>query len=246
MNDNYFCLTYDYSAYSSIGKRKNNEDSYSVIEKAEGILAIVGDGLGGVLGGEIASSELIESAKRHLKDITLDADNLDDAIAEMNLDIFSLGNGREGPKTTLALLWINGNEAYAANVGDSRIYQFRGADIVFQSTDHSIPQIAVQIGDIKQEDIRTHKDRNKITRCLGMDRFVSPNIRKLCVEPGDRFILCSDGFWEPVLESEMISTSADNPDADIWLERMKKIATEKEQDNHTAIVVIARKTGREI
>lgn len=240
MNENYFCLTYDYSAYSSVGRRRNNEDSYSVTEKTDELLAVVGDGLGGVSGGEIASSKLIESAKEHIEDTDLDADDLDDAIAEMNLDIFNLGKYGEGPKTTLALLWIKGAVAYAANVGDSRIYQLRGRDIVFQSTDHSVPQLAVQLGEIRPEDIRTHKDRNKITRCMGMEQFVSPDISKLEVEPGDRFILCSDGFWEPVLEYEMISTAADDPEACVWLERMKKIATAKEQDNHTAIVVVAR------
>lgn len=238
MENGKYSFKFDHAAYSSVGKRKNNEDSYSVKEVDSGVLAIVGDGLGGYIGGEIASQKLIASASVRLPEIDFSEEGLDDAIADLNRDVFDLGEGNEGPKTTLALLWIKNDQAYAANVGDSRIYQFRNGEIVFQSTDHSIPQIAVQIGEIKQEDIRTHKDRNKITRCLGMDKFVSPNIRKLNIEAGDRFILCSDGFWEPVLESSMISSAEDAREAKVWLERMKEIATANENDNHTAVAIV--------
>lgn len=238
MENRNYNFKFDLAAYSSVGKRNNNEDAFLVSEISAGVLAIVGDGVGGYVGGEIASQKLIESANEHLPETEFSEDGLGDAVVGINLDVFSLGEGGEGPKTTLALLWVKDDQAYAVNVGDSRIYQFRNGEIIFQSIDHSLPQLAVQIGEIKQEDIRTHKDRNRITRCLGMDKFVSPNIRKLDVEVGDRFILCSDGFWEPVLESSMISAAEDGCEAKVWLERMREIATANEKDNHTAVTIV--------
>ena len=90
MENGNYSFKFDHAAYSSVGKRKNNEDSYSVNEIASGVLAIVGDGLGGYIGGEIASQKLIASASARLPETEFSEDGLDDTIADLNMDVFNL------------------------------------------------------------------------------------------------------------------------------------------------------------
>ena len=89
-------------------------------------------------------------------------------------------------------------------MGDTRIYQFRDDAIIYQSTDHSLAQLGVMAGDLKLEDIRSNKDRNKLFRALGDRRTPKVAEKLLDILPGDRLLLCSDGFWEGIWEEEML------------------------------------------
>ena len=231
----------DVSYYSAIGKRKNNEDSVFAGYGDHAFLAIVCDGVGGSQGGELASACAVETISSSLLSKALDVDELEDAVIEANTAVLALSDVQgDGPKTTLALLWFGDNKAIAANIGDSRIYQFRDDEIIYQSRDHSVPQLAVMAGEIKTDQIRSHKEKNVITRCLGSDGPVKLDRKRLDVFPGDRFLICSDGFWEPVLETDMLAASSCSNTAEEWLSKMKAVALSNERDNHTAVAVIAR------
>ena len=144
-------------------------------------------------------------------------------------------------RTTMAALWLGDYGALAANVGDSRIYQFREDRIVYQSLDHSVAQMAVLVGELEQSEIRRSKDRNKLIRVLGDENDPKVDLQPLLVKPGDRFLLCSDGFWEPVTEEKMLQTMAQSTTAQQWLSQMRRIveqAGNPNQDNHTAIALI--------
>ena len=235
---------FDTASYTAAGRRGKNEDSHALLAEAGRVLALLADGVGGCMGGELASGRLIESLRVSLEDADFSEETLEDAIFEANHAVLQLGGGPDGPKSTLAMLWLCGEEGFAANVGDSRIYQFRDGAILFQSEDHSVPQLAVRAGEIRPEEIREHKHRNMITRCIGREEYVSANIERLSLRAGDRFLLCSDGFWEPVLESDMLRAAAMEPTAEGWLERMKKIAYANENDNHTAIALLVSEEER--
>ncbi len=230
----------DAAAYSSVGKRANNEDAFFAAQGEKAFLALVCDGLGGHVNGELASRCAVEIISDALLSEPLDGDLLEDAIIHANSAVCSIRVGEENPKTTVAALWLGRETALAANVGDSRIYQLRNGEIIYQSRDHSVPQLAVMTGEITADQIRTHKDRNKITHCLGSEGPVKIDKKKLTVLPGDRFLLCSDGFWEPVLESDMLMAAEKSTDAEHWLAPLHEIASAHEKDNHTAVALIVK------
>ena len=155
------------SYYSGLGRRKNNEDSVSVLESPNGLLAIVADGLGGQDNGEYASRQAVKTLNDLLAHEPISSRKLTQAVLQANREIVSLQAGRPGAQTTIAAVWLGEGFAETAHVGDTRIYQFRDDAIIYQSTDHSLAQLGVMAGDLKLEDIRSNKDRNKLFRALG-------------------------------------------------------------------------------
>ena len=148
-------------------------------------------------------------------------------------------------RTTAVVLCIDGNRGIALHIGDSRLYRFREGRVLSRTRDHSIPQILVMAGEITEEEIRSHPDRNKLLRALG-DENDELRVEKseFDVRPGDAFLLCSDGFWEPVTEAEMERTLAENGKVKKWLSSMSKLAFQNsdrsKMDNCTAVAVTVR------
>lgn len=229
------------SFYTAQGKRPTNQDAVSLMENGHATLAVVADGLGGHQAGELASKQAISTINRLLQSSVPNKSEVIDAIQQANCDINALQKESQTLRTTVAVLWIHGGMAIAANVGDTRIYQFRSGKIIYQSIDHSVAQMAVLIGEIKPEDIRKSADKNKLIRVLG-DRVVPKvDTQMLSVQSGDRFLLCSDGFWEYVTEHDMIAAANTNASAQTWLEIMRQKVDDfscESQDNHSAIALI--------
>lgn len=229
------------SYYTATGKRQNNEDAVSLLEGGNSLLALVADGLGGHDDGEVASGKAVASMNRALQGRQPDEDLLTDAVRQASRDVHKARQPGHTMRTTMAALWLGDYGALAANVGDSRIYQFREDRIVYQSLDHSVAQMAVLVGELEQSEIRRSKDRNKLIRVLGDENDPKVDLQPLLVKPGDRFLLCSDGFWEPVTEEKMLQTMAQSTTAQQWLSQMRRIveqAGNPNQDNHTAIALI--------
>ena len=188
------------SYYTARGKRQNNEDAVSLLEGSNSLLAVVADGLGGHEAGEVASNHAVATLNRLLQSQTPEEDDLIDAIRQANQEIYEMQNAQSHMRTTVAALWLGDYRTIAANVGDSRIYQFRNGRIVYQSTDHSVAQMAVLVGEVEKSELRRSKDRNKLIRVVGEANPPKVDCVELTVQAGDRFLLCSDGFWEPVTE----------------------------------------------
>lgn len=228
------------SYYTHIGKRKNNEDSLAAVEAKGGVLACVADGLGGHDNGEFASREAINTLNKLLVEEAIDEDTLEDAILAADEAVRRIHETAPGALTTIAALWLDEKHAVAANVGDTRIYQFREGKVLFQSMDHSAAQLAVLAGDITLDEIRGHRDRNKLIRVLGGESAPKVAQRLLDVRSGDRFLLCSDGFWEQITEPVMIRLAQDSADAGEWLRRMRELVENQAKDNNTAIAIMVR------
>ena len=135
------------------------------------------------------------------------------------------------------------------HIGDSRLYHFRGGRIINRTKDHSVAQSLANAGEIKPEEVRGHEDRHRLLRALGQDDDFRPAIsqNRQPLEKGDAFFLCTDGFWELVLETEMEADwrAAGTPQE--WLEKMQKRITErtlnetdKKHDNFTAMAVFVK------
>lgn len=234
-------MNIDASFYSALGKRENNEDAVSLVPVDCGILAVVADGLGGHCNGEVASHQAVETLNKQLNNTAPDEGTLIDAIQEASQIIHTKQIPGSPMHTTIAALWIYNDLAIAANVGDTRIYQFRNGKIIFQSLDHSVAQMAVLVGQISAKDIRSSKNRNRLIRVLGTAEEPKVDCVTLSVEPGDRFLICSDGFWEPISEAQMQQMILESLSAEEWLGLMRQAvdsAGDPLQDNHSAIVCI--------
>lgn len=236
-------MNMDISYYTSVGGRQNNEDFVSLMENNDTIVASVADGLGGHDSGEIASQLAVKTVNSELTNKVLSVVALEKAILTANMAV--LKNAEENKmKTTLAVAWATKRKALFATVGDTRIYHFRNNEIIFQSTDHSVSQMSVMAGEITTGQIRGHKDRNKLVRVLGHKENVKPDIVDVNLEPRDAILICSDGFWENIIENEMCRVLSHSKDSREWIAEMRKIAESVmpiDNDNNSAIAIIVNR-----
>lgn len=237
-----------YATLSDPGNRPYNEDSLDVAERGGTHLFILADGLGGHGKGEVASAIAVrESLDTFAKLPPDDALLPQCALAGQAalLDAQQADGDSSEMKTTLVLLRVTPEEGMAQwlHVGDSRLYRFAGSALAERTLDHSVPQMLVATGQIRERDIRFHEDRNRLVRVMGME-WNSPAYTlsdSTPLTPQARFLLCTDGFWEYILEKEMERClfRADTPSD--WLESMRKIVVKrgkhKNMDNYSAIAV---------
>lgn len=233
-------MQFSKALYSECGIREKNEDAITLLHRDTCLLAVAADSLGGHGMGEIASGRAIQVMEQCFASQPLDEEALAEAIFRANREIVAMHTGGANMKTTIAVLAIQADSAIALHVGDTRIYQFRSGRICFQSRDHSLAQLAVTVGQIPAEDLRAHPDQNKLTRSLGGPERPRIDIRLLEVQPGDSFLLCTDGFWGPVTETQMCDALHNAASAQDWLNRMRPQVQACSRDNHSAIALIAK------
>jgi PPM family protein phosphatase len=193
-------------------QRKNNEDSCAAIEEAG--LCVVADGMGGHLGGEIASGIAIESVteafkarERGASDERKDAELLSDSIRAANKEIYKRGNADSALKnmgTTIVAAVFDQDYIVCANVGDSRIYRLRQGKLEQLTEDHSWVGELRKKNLISEEDARSHPLKNIITRALGMEPSVEVDVRWEKIKAGDIYLLCTDGLTDLVPDGELL------------------------------------------
>ena len=228
------------SYYSEIGGRDKNEDAISVLEYDNAVLALAADGLGGHADGEVASALAVKVMNNELIHQRISVVALRSAVEKANAEILKNKCGL-GMETTIAAVWFDEWSALAANVGDTRIYQFRDGKVIHQSRDHSVAHMAVLAGDIRPEDVRTSKERHKLTRALGAQEEVSVDIAHLEVQRGDALLICTDGFWEKIRGAEMAQELIGEISAAAWMEKMRaRIADRGVEtgDNHSVVAMV--------
>ena len=230
--------------YSDPGGRELNEDFGSIFRKKPGIIsAVVADGLGGHGGGDKASSMVVRGLKQYLDETEeITEGGLDEVLSKLNEEIYDTNTKM---KSTVAGVFIDlkKKNALLFHVGDTRIYHLVNGKIESVSIDHSVSQMAVYAGEITQDQIRHHADRNKLLRAMGGDEEVSVEYRTIEDLSRDDhcFLLCSDGFWEHVLEQEMEDTYEMSETPKDWIGKMREILENRvrdiKNDNHTAAAV---------
>ena len=152
--------------------------------------------------------------------------------------------GLSSIKSTMVMLLVTDNVAQWGYIGDSRLYHFRDGKQLSRTLDHSVPQMLVLIGQIKEKDIRHHPDRNMLLRAMGSE-WEMPEYeiaqRNFRVIKGDTFLLCSDGFWEWIEEKTICKILKKGLPAYDALKEMtaevKANGTGKGMDNFSAILV---------
>jgi len=102
------------------------------------------------------------------------------------------------------LLYIHGKYAWWAHIGDSRLYHFRKRKLLQRTRDHSVVQLLVDLGRVKEKEMAEHPDQSRLLKGLGGKEPPKPDFGQASLCPGDSFVLCSDGFWEHVSPSAML------------------------------------------
>lgn len=195
------------------GRTRNaNQDYVFCEENAVGSfpnLFIVADGMGGHNAGDTASRMCVEEVVSQIEKSTkvTPIGVFEQAVSSANEKVHRASmedNALNGMGTTIVATVVFGDTAYIVNVGDSRLYAYK--DTLRQVTvDHSLVEEMVQSGKLQKEDMRTHPNKNIITRALGTNSEVKADCFEIEVNQGDVLLLCSDGLSN-MLEDEKIET----------------------------------------
>lgn len=226
------------------GDRECNEDSVRVSELEKGCCFIVADGLGGHGKGEVASALVCDAAVDFF--VTADMEDiygLFDIAQEKLLAKQKEEGVIDAMKTTMNVVTIGNEKIRWGHVGDSRTYYFKKNKLVSRTKDHSVPQMMVTMGEIKEKDIRHHEDRNRLLRVMGTE-WAKPQYTiesPLKQEKNQAFLMCTDGFWELIEEKEMMKTLKKAKDPQQWLDLMVDIiktnGADYDMDNYTALAI---------
>lgn len=234
---------------SRIGGRKENQDSAGFRETELGSLIVVCDGMGGMQGGSVASQLAVQTI---LETVAL-ADKktnpktvLIQAIKNANAAIIEHGQNNpnlRGMGTTATVLLLTPYSALTAYVGDSRIYQLRNGKKIFRTFDHSMVFETVKKRIISEEQARLSAQSNVILKALGVNADVEVEIAERPYKKGDRFVLCSDGFWGAMPEEEFVRHLVESNPIDKILESTANVVESigrnsgQEFDNLTAAIL---------
>jgi protein phosphatase len=223
-------------SYSGIGKRSNNEDSYSC---SESNFFLVCDGVGGAEKGEVASS-IVTNEFSSIFNSNSDSD-IEQALRAVEYKLTEHINAHPesmGMATTLTFSQLRNDGLLIAWVGDSRVYQFREGKIIFQTTDHSWVNDALRAGMITEEEAVNHPKSNIITRAVqGEHKPVEIDFKIIKdLKDGDFIFQCSDGVLEAWSNEELEELFGSNFDGNELLKSIELKCADISRDNNTAIL----------
>jgi PPM family protein phosphatase len=199
--------------------RSHNEDS--IASDASKGLVVLADGMGGYNAGEVASgmaTTVLVTELQHLLDerapheidtesgLPLAQRLLREQIAKTNTSIYQASQSQPqyaGMGTTLVVALFYDNRMTVAHIGDSRLYRLRGEEFRQITRDHSLLQEQIDSGMITPEQAKMSQNKNLVTRALGIDPIVEPEIHDYETQPGDIYLLCSDGLCDMVSDEDM-------------------------------------------
>jgi serine/threonine protein phosphatase PrpC len=205
-------VRYTAAAVSDRGrKRPSNEDAFGY--SIEDGVYVVCDGMGGAAAGEVASNLAVDEILRLLKSRDPEKSGelpeaAEDAVCAANEAIFSRAQKNRrlsGMGTTLVVLATQEKHVWVLNVGDSRCYHFRKGHLEQLTQDHSLVEEQVRLGRMTPSEAEHSQWKNVITRALGTQSQVTPDVFELEAEPGDIFMLCSDGLTRELTDSTIQS-----------------------------------------
>ncbi len=195
-------------------KRDHNEDAIGMTPELG--FAVLADGMGGHNAGEVASAMAVDIVTRYFKERLADMPEgrLDEntgftaesmlaqhVIGRANNAIFEAAQRKQecaGMGSTIVVAMVYGNRLTAAHIGDSRMYCLRRDVLSHVTEDHSLIQEQVRRGLLTQADARNSSIKNLVTRALGIEPDVEPDVVEEIIQPGDLYMMCSDGLTDVV------------------------------------------------
>ncbi len=242
-------------AQTSVGRvRDHNEDAY-LVDEGLGLFAVA-DGMGGHAAGEVASKLALETVLRVISEGRAKIDHfrrdngsrearralldlIEEAAHAACAAVHEAGKRDErlrGMGTTLCLLLVAGGHGFIAHVGDSRIYLVRGEKTHQLTQDHNLQNELLKRGKLTPEQIAQVKQKNALTRAVGVYASVEVDTLDFGIVAGDRLLLCSDGLYGYLRKGELNSVFEDAPEQ--AAQRLVSLANQRGgHDNITAIVI---------
>ncbi|WP_069840342.1 protein-serine/threonine phosphatase PrpC [Bacillus sp. F56] len=229
--------------------RQHNEDDAGIFKgKDEFVLAVVADGMGGHLAGDVASKMAVKAMgeKWNEAETIPQAPSecekwLIEQILSVNSKIYDHAQAHkecQGMGTTIVCALFTGKTVSVAHIGDSRCYLLQDDDFIQVTEDHSLVNELVRTGEISREDAEHHPRKNVLTKALGTDQSVSIDTRSFDIEPGDKLLLCSDGLTNKVegteLKDILQSDSAPQEKVNLLVDKANQNGGE---DNITAVLL---------
>jgi serine/threonine protein phosphatase PrpC len=233
---------------TNIGDRQTNQDAQGSAQRGALACFVVSDGAGGHAGGEIASGIVVKAIlDSFLYEQSFGARAMRFYVGQA---VAMVANGKKANATvgdmsaTIAAVLVDSENRCAlwAHLGDTRIYLFRNRKLHNVTRDHSLVQQFVDAGYCPPEALRTHPQRSVLYAAIGNESETAPEMTQeaIALQDRDAILLCTDGFWEWITESEMEASLAAAASVDDWLRRMRQIVeansanSPKFRDNYTA------------
>lgn len=229
--------------------RENNEDKFEYYVPddhaalaSKGCIFLVCDGMGGHAAGQIAS----ELAAKTFIDVYLHhpsaeaPSGLAAAVKAANrfvLDVARAVPSRRGMGTTLSALILAQHGGYTVQVGDSRIYRLRDGVLSQLTHDHAWVDEAIRRGELPPEAADDHPYKHVLTRAVGTEDSVEPDIEEIDVKPGDVYLLCSDGLTNHVPDAAIEEVLAKNGPGEAAWKLVGKALYDGGSDNCTVLIV---------
>lgn len=243
-------LAMEVNIISERGGRSYNEDACGHWQSDERLCCVLADGAGGHGGGDVAARLAVkELLHAFVGNPTSAGAQLEEMVRDVNrvlLDARAPGP-TQNMHTTLVCLVVDAvaHHAHWVHAGDSRLYWFRNGGIRQRTRDHSLVQSLVDAGLWKMDDLKQHPKGNELVSALGMateDLEIGVSDEPARVEPGDVFLLCSDGCWEYLDDDALLQSlaAADTPRAwlaDLTVRINAAPSGSKSHDNFTAMAV---------
>ena len=256
-----------YSSIKSCGKtdiglsRENNEDCYLIVDpdneaydvSHSGLLFAVADGMGGHVGGEVASKMACEGLleyyepsidqKTELSEPVFALGQLRRVIQKTNEEIYQYARSHpefSGMGTTLSALVLFPEFAIIGHVGDSRIYRFRNRNLKLLTMDHTEVQAMIDSGHLTPEEAAVHPFRHALLQAVGtMAELETIDTGIESVQPGDLYLLSTDGLHDSISDKDIEQTLRETGDIHFACERLVDLALKKRgRDNITLIIIL--------
>jgi serine/threonine protein phosphatase PrpC len=238
-----------WAGLTDIGRvRTVNEDRW-VADPQRGVY-IVSDGMGGAFAGEWASRVVVEALPpaiaKHLHGCRKwtgpkTRERVCAVLAEVSEALRAQSQGQpglDGMGATAVVAVVRRKLALVAHMGDSRCYFLRGDRMKCLTKDHTIVQLLVESGDIQADEAATHPARGKLTRFVGMPGEALPEACTVHLQPGDRFLLCSDGLTGMLSEPDIAAILTQHADPTNACQQLVAAANAAGgKDNITALIV---------
>ncbi len=244
-------MNYQFHAVTDPGRaRDNNEDSVAFDEEA--LVAVLADGMGGYNAGEIASGMATAFIKSELSRWLIEAGALaqpkeirramEICVDNANLAIYNSANANPafaGMGTTLVLGVFKEGRLLVGHIGDSRCYRLRSNSLEQITKDHSLLQEQIDAGLITQEQAAVSPIKNLVTRALGVEQAVMLEVNEFSVEPGDLYLMCSDGLSDMVTDEVIARIAGEASGLDRIAGHLVSAANENGGRDNISVLMIA-------
>lgn len=231
------------------GDREYQQDQVALLKHPHVngcLLGVVADGMGGLSGGRKASDQVVLTARQLFERYDPETDDPTDLLRQLLNDAHVVikliaVSAEQHPHSTVAVFVINpGGDCHWLHSGDSRLYHFRGAELVKRTKDHSLVQRMVDQGEILEEDANSHPKANILIGCAGVAEDPPVDTHSISqLRPGDSLLVCSDGVWHYFTDKELgsVLSALSARDASEFLITKARARARGRGDNLSLIVI---------